>query len=40
MESVHDLKTARATYDGFIGLVKVAVPVIAVLVAFVIYLIR
>jgi hypothetical protein len=40
MASVHDIKTARATYEGFVGLIKVAVPVIAVIVAFVVYLIH
>jgi hypothetical protein len=40
MASVHDMKTARATYEGLINMIKVAVPVIAVLVAFVVYLIH
>jgi len=40
MASVHDIKAARATYEGFIGLIKVSIPVIAVIVAFVIYLIH
>jgi hypothetical protein len=40
MAAVDNMKAARATYDGFIGLIKVAVPVIAVIVAFVIYLIH
>ena len=40
MTSVHDMKAARATYDGLINVVKIAVPVIAVIVAFVVYLIH
>jgi len=40
MASAHDIKTARATYEGFVGLIKVSVPVIAVIVAFVVYLIH
>ncbi|MFN3989924.1 MAG: aa3-type cytochrome c oxidase subunit IV [Erythrobacter sp.] len=33
------MEKARATYDGFMGLLKWAVPVIAVIVAFVVMLI-
>jgi tRNA threonylcarbamoyladenosine modification (KEOPS) complex Pcc1 subunit len=40
MTSANDIKAARATYEGFIGLIKIAIPVIAVIVAFVIYLIH
>lgn len=40
MASANDIKAARATYEGFVGLIKVAVPVILVLVAFVVYLIH
>ena len=40
MAPAHDIKTARATYDGFINLIKVAIPEIAVIVAFVMYLIH
>lgn len=40
MASANDIKAARATYDGFITLIKVAVPVVAAIVAFVIYLIH
>jgi hypothetical protein len=40
MASANDIKAARATYEGFINLIKVAVPVIAVIVAFVVYLIH
>lgn len=40
MASANDMKAARATYEGFIGLIKISVPVIAVIVAFVIYLIH
>jgi hypothetical protein len=40
MASANDIKAARATYEGFITLIKVAVPVIAVIVAFVVFLIH
>ncbi len=40
MASANDIKAARATYEGFVNLIKVAVPVIAVIVLFVIYLIH
>jgi hypothetical protein len=40
MASANDIKTAKATYEGFVGLIKVAVPVILVLVAFVVWLIH
>jgi len=40
MTSAHDIKAARATYDGFISLIKIAVPVIAVIVAIVVLIIR
>ncbi len=35
----NNMKAAEATYEGFIGMVKVSVPVISVIVLFVIYLI-
>lgn len=40
MGSVNDIKAARATYEGFISLIKVATPIIAVIVAFVVYIIQ
>lgn len=40
MAGVDNMKDARATYEGFISLIKVSIPVIAVIVAFVIYLIH
>ena len=40
MASANDIKAARATYEGFIGLIKISVPVIVVIVAFVVYLIH
>ena len=40
MSSANDMKAAEATYNGFIGLIKVAVPVIALIAAFVVYLIH
>lgn len=40
MGSANDIKAAQATYDGFISLIKYSVPVIAVIVAFVIYIIQ
>ena len=40
MSSANDTKAAEATYHSFIGLIKVAVPIIAVIAAFVIYLIH
>ncbi|GEM_PF-159960 len=38
-ESANDMKAAKATYDSFIGTLKWSVPLIAALVAFVVYLI-
>jgi tRNA threonylcarbamoyladenosine modification (KEOPS) complex Pcc1 subunit len=40
MASANDMKAARATYDGFIGLIKVSVPVILLITAFVVFLIH
>jgi hypothetical protein len=40
MAPANEIKAARATYDGFINLIKVSVPVIIVIVAFVIFLIH
>lgn len=39
MSSANDIKAAKATYDSFIGLIKVAVPVLALITALVIWLI-
>lgn len=39
MSSANDMKAAQATYDSFIGLIKVAIPVLAVITALVIWLI-
>jgi hypothetical protein len=39
MGSANDMKAAQATYDAFIGLIKVSVPVIIVIVAVVVVLI-
>jgi hypothetical protein len=39
MASDNDLKAAESTYSGFIGLIKVAVPVIAIITAIVILMI-
>ncbi|MDP9056763.1 MAG: aa3-type cytochrome c oxidase subunit IV [Pseudomonadota bacterium] len=38
MASGNDMKAAQSTYDSFIGVVKVATPVIALIAATVIYL--
>jgi hypothetical protein len=35
----NNMKAATATYEGFIGMIKVSTPVIAVIVLFVMYLI-
>lgn len=35
----NNMKAATATYEGFVGMIKVAVPVISVIVLFVMYLI-
>jgi tRNA threonylcarbamoyladenosine modification (KEOPS) complex Pcc1 subunit len=40
MASANDIKAARATYEGFVNLIKISVPVIVVIVAFVVYLIH
>lgn len=37
--AANNMKAATATYEGFVGMIKVAVPVISVIVLFVIYLI-
>lgn len=39
MSSANDIKAAEATYNSFIGLVKVAVPILAVLTIVVVKLI-
>lgn len=38
MVSANHMKAARATYEGFMTLIKVSVPVIFVIVALVIFL--
>ena len=38
MASGSDMKAAQSTYESFVGVVKVATPVIAVIAATVIYL--
>ncbi|GHC82061.1 aa3-type cytochrome c oxidase subunit IV [Novosphingobium pokkalii] len=40
MTSANDMKAARETYEGFLSLIKVAVPVIALIVAFVVLIIQ
>ena len=40
MTSANDMKAAREAYEGFLSLIKVAVPVIALIVAFVILIIQ
>ncbi|MEO0033772.1 MAG: hypothetical protein RIS94_3530 [Pseudomonadota bacterium] len=40
MSSANDMKAANATYEGFVNLIKVSVPVLAVITAFVIYVIQ
>jgi len=37
--AANDMKAAERTYEGFVGLIKWAVPIIAVIVAIVLYLI-
>ena len=39
MASANDMKAANRTYEGFLSLIKTSIPVIAVLVLFVIWLI-
>lgn len=39
MSSANDMKAAKATYDGFIGLIKVSVPVIILITAVVVVLV-
>lgn len=39
MSNPHDMKAANSTYAGFIGLLKWAIPVIAVIVLIVVLLI-
>lgn len=38
-ESANDMKAAQSTYDSFIGTLKWSVPLIAALVALVVFLI-
>lgn len=35
----NNMKAATATYEGFVGMIKIGTPVIAVIVLFVMYLI-
>jgi hypothetical protein len=35
----NNMKAATATYEGFVGMIKIATPVIALIVLFVMYLI-
>jgi len=39
MAHTQDVTAARETYEGFIRLIKIASPIIALLAAFVVYLI-
>lgn len=39
MANTQDITAARQTYEGFIRLIKVSTPVIAIVAAFVVYLI-
>ena len=39
MSSANDMKAAEATYHSFIGLIKVSVPIIAIIAAVVVKLI-
>ena len=38
MAATQDIKAARETYEGFIRLIKIATPVIAILAALVVFL--
>ncbi len=38
MASGNDMKAANATYDSFIGMIKVSTPIILVITAVVVYL--
>ncbi len=38
MASGNDMKAARSTYESFVGVVKVATPIIAVIAVIVIFL--
>jgi len=40
MDSANDMKAARSTYEGFINLIKYSIPILAVITAFVIYVIQ
>lgn len=39
MENPHDMKAARSTYESFLGLLKWAIPLIALVTAVVVILI-
>ena len=39
MASANDMQAAKQTYDGFIGLIKWSVPILALIALFVAYLI-
>jgi hypothetical protein len=38
MASGNDMKAANATYESFLGVIKVSTPIIAVIVVAVVYL--
>ena len=38
MASQNDIKAAVSTYESFVGVVKVSVPIIMIIAAFVIFL--
>ncbi|MDF8331793.1 aa3-type cytochrome c oxidase subunit IV [Novosphingobium cyanobacteriorum] len=40
MASGNDMKAATATYEGFVNLIKYSTPVIALIAAFVVYIIQ
>lgn len=40
MASGNDMKAANATYEGFIGMLKWSVPLVAVIAAFVVVIIQ
>ena len=40
MAPANDIKAAKATYDGFISMIKYSTPVIIAIVAFVILIIQ
>ncbi|WP_263624788.1 aa3-type cytochrome c oxidase subunit IV [Novosphingobium huizhouense] len=40
MAPANDIKAAKATYEGFINMIKVSTPIIALIVAFVVLIIQ